>query len=922
MTDSASAPEVQNARISALRVMCNLGWNFLSTDDASALRGTAHDVLLKARLIEVLLTRRFDYKGVSHPLSPSAIDQILRELSTVGLGDGLLAANERLYGKLASGITVTEFMPDGRRHQPTISVIDWHDASANRFDVTERMGVLSGHATHYRTVDIVGYVNGIPLVTIEIGRPRRGGQAAEARMHDGIDRQLRNQLDAEIAHLYVYAQLLMAVGSGRGCYGTTATPARLWARWHEEEGAEAEEGFDDASIHALKNAALPVDTRAALLRDATPEMRERFESQWSLPTLADGQDKLIISLLSPRRLLELRRGFVLFDGRVGKIVARHHQFFAVRALLRHLDAQRPDGSRQGGVVWHSAGSGKSFTMVFLAKALLLHERLKECRLVVITDRRELERQLARNFMAGNAFGAAAVVQQEIERSQAVSGRDLAQRIGHGTKRIMFALVQKFSIASRLPECRNDSADLVVLVDEAHRSHGGETHERMRKALPRAACVAFTATPLLKDEKTTEKFGPIVRAYTMRRAIEDHAVVPLLYEERVIEPGTDIAGNWFDTVTSHLAPAQRAALKAKFAARVPADRAPDRIDLIAWDIALHFNARFKGAAPGLKGQIATASKHDAIRYKRALDATGLVTSVVFVSAPDVHEGHSAAGEDGLQEVQAWWQHDVLDQGIAATHYERHVLQAFAGEGSPDLLIVVDRLLTGFDEPRNAVLYIDKPLKGHQLMQAVARVNRLHESKRHGLLVDYRGILKELDTAILAFQDLDNRTQGGFDIDDLDGLYAQFGCAGGYVDYADRRLPLADFRVAEDMPTYQAHAPSMPHADAPAEAAPVLPEAPLQGSRIEACLEVISGVLGDDEKGGLDEARRAQHLSLSMAIGQAVQAAIAEHSLSLQDIEADIRKRLLQLLYAPVGLDKAGRIIEQVIEIARADLGRRA
>jgi type I restriction enzyme R subunit len=304
---------------------------------------------------------------------------------------------------------------------------------------------------------------------------------------------------------------------------------------------------------------------------------------------------------------------------------------------------------------------------------------------------------------------------------------------------------------------------------------------MKKALPHAACVAFTGTPLLKHEKTTNKFGPIVHAYTMQDAVEDGAVAPLLYEERV--PGLTIdaqaADRWFDGITAGLGDARRADLRKKYARRGAVYGAAQRIELIAWDIATHFSENFKKIAPGLKGQIATASKRDAIRYKKALDATGLVTSVVVISSPDMREGEDddEAMTDG---VRSWWRQNMLAGGHDALQHERQALRAFATDGGPDLLIVVDRLLTGFDEPRNAVLYIDKPLQGHNLIQAVARVNRLHDAKRHGLLVDYRGILAALDTAIRAYQDLGTRTQGGFDAADLAGLYAQVGTA-------YRRLP---------------------------------------------------------------------------------------------------------------------------------------
>ncbi|MGJ7509417.1 type I restriction endonuclease subunit R [Variovorax sp. GT1P44] len=739
MSDAAASPALE----AVFRVLRKLGWHALSKSDCLGLRGGTREVILRPRLVEYLRTRRFDYKGTPCALSSNAIEQILRELTTLGLSDGLLAANERLYARLTYGITVTEFMADGKKHQPTIALIDWSDPTANRFEVTEEPRVLSSHGTHERAPDIVGYVNGLPLVVIEaISQEAPGRRRGEALVHEGIARHLRNQRDDEVPLLYAYAQLLLSLGETDARYGTTRTPAGFWAQWNREE-------------------------ELALGAKSSP---------------SNAQDRLLMSLLTPSRLLELIRSFILFDRRAGKIIARHQQFFGVRALLRRLVPLRPDGSREGGVVWHTTGSGKSFTMVFLTRALLLCAALKECRVVVVTDRVDLERQLARNFATGGAFGASVATQKEGERSRAMTGRDLARRIGVGTERITFALVQKFNTASRLPECRNESPNIIVLVDEAHRSHGGEMHQRMKKALPRAARVAFTGTPLLKHEKTTNKFGPVVHAYTMQDAVQDRAVAPLLYEERV--PGLTIdaqaVDRWFDRIAAGLGDAQRAGLKKKFARRGTVYSALQRYELVAWDIATHFSENIGKVAPGLKGQLATASKRDAIRYKKALDDTGLVTSVVVISPPDVREGDDNEDEAAPDEVRSWWRQNVLASGSDALQYERQALRTFATDDGPDLLIVVDRLLTGFDEPRNAVLYIDKPLQGHNLIQAVARVNRLHAAKRHGLLVDYRGVLAHLDTAMRAYQDLQTRTQGGFDAVDLAGLYAQ-------IDTEYERLP---------------------------------------------------------------------------------------------------------------------------------------
>lgn len=766
MNTAPNSREQYSSHLPALHLLCNLGWNFLSTAQALNLRGSTRDVLLKPRLIEVLQTRRFQYKGEWYPLSPSGIDQIVRELSALPLGEGLMVANERLYQLLALGITVTEFMPDGKKHQPTIPVIDWTDLAANRWDVTEECEVLSTHGTHHRTPDIVGYINGLPLVVIEAKRPE-SGHGSKEMVAEGVSQNLRNQRPDEIPQLYAYAQLLLSISLTDGRYGTTQTPAKFWARWREEE-------FDDNTLAAIKNRALSAASQAALLAGKPDTLRQHCLELWSQPMLPTEQDRLLAGLLTPARLLEFLRGFVLFDRKVGKVIARYQQFFGIRALLARIRQKRPDGGREGGVLWHTTGSGKSFTMVFLSKALVLDDALKDCRVVVVTDRIDLETQLSRNFITGGAFGSAVATKKEGERSKATTGRDLARRIGQGTERITFSLIQKFNTASKLPECRNDSPDLIVLVDEGHRSHGGETHERMRQALPKAAYLAFTGTPLLKGEKTANKFGPIVHAYSMQRAVEDETVAPLLYEQRV--PELDInetaVNRWFEKLTAGLSDAQSADLKRKFASKQVIYGAANRIELIAWDIASHFDRNFKQLELGLKGQVATDSKLDAIRYKRALDETGLVTSAVVISAPDTREGNATVDEDSLPEVQKWWKQNILDPRIDPEEYEKNALQDFGSDGSPDLLIVVDKLLTGFDEPRNAVLYIDKPLKGHNLIQAVARVNRLHDAKRFGALVDYRGILEELDTAVRAYQDLETRTQGGFDVGDIEGIYQSF------------------------------------------------------------------------------------------------------------------------------------------------------
>ncbi len=750
-----------SAHVPALRVLTAIGWEYLSPSACVAVRGGTHEVVLTKVLVEQLRKRRFEYKGKEYPLSTNAIDQIVRELTAPSLHEGLLTANEKLYNKLTLGITVTEFV-DGKKHSPTVSIIDWDNPAENSFIVTEEFEVMSSGGTHTRRPDFVCFVNGLPLVVIEAKR-LDSGNPNKSMIDEGISQNIRNQKVEEIPKLFAYSQLLLSISGTDGRYSTTKTPKKFWTGWREEE-------FDQAHFNAVKNAPVSNAIKEAVFATRPKHLRTYFESLWAGKQMPTDQDRLLISLLGKGRLLEFIRFFILFDKKAGKIAARHQQAFGSKALIARINMRKPDGGREGGVIWHTTGSGKSFTMVFLCKALLLHNSLKECRVLVVTDRIDLEGQLSKTFLSGGAFGSAIAAKKEGEKAKASSGRDLAKRISSGQERIMFTIVAKFHTASKLAECYNPSEKMIVLVDEGHRSHGGEGHERMRKALPNAAYVAFTGTPLLKDEKTVNKFGPIVHAYTMQRAVEDGAVTPLLYEERKpeLEVNEKAIDNWFDKITTGLSERQRSDLKKKWGKKGPVYGSANRIELIAWDIAVHFNENFKKLDQGMKGQIATDSKRAAIRYKKALDASGLVTSAVVISPPDTREDHSDVDESELPEVQEWWKNNVSND---AADYERKIIEDFGTEGRPDLLIVVDKLLTGFDEPRNSVLYIDKPLKEHNLIQAIARVNRLHDAKEYGLLIDYRGILKELDTALAQYQDLASRTQSGYDIDDLEGLYHQ-------------------------------------------------------------------------------------------------------------------------------------------------------
>ncbi|WP_367111827.1 type I restriction endonuclease subunit R [uncultured Psychrobacter sp.] len=763
---SINFAEEFSSKIPALTLLTTLGYRFIPPSECSAMRSKAasnkatNQVVLLPIMRAFLAEQTFTFEGAAHHLSDSAIDKIMHELNPA-MNLGLQLANEKLYNAMLYGVTVTEFI-DGKKTSQTIALIDWDHIDNNSFHVTEEFVVQNAEGTGNVIPDIVCFVNGLPLAVIEAKRPdsSREWQSTNAQ---AVSQHIRNQGQKQIPHLFAYSQLLLAVNGHDGLYATCGTPEKFWAKWVEEEILEPE-------FVRLKNQKLNNEQIESLFNHRPASVKNEYRSLINNGDLiVTDQDRLIISLLQPERLLEMMRLFTLFDKKAGKIVARYQQVFGIKALIERISTFDSSdgklGSRQGGVIWHTTGSGKSFTMVFFSKALIWLEELAKCRIIVVTDRVDLETQLSNTFKSGGVITS----KRDSRDAMATSGRRLAQQIGHGNERVIFSIINKFGSAVKYDECYNDSPNIIVMVDEGHRSQNGENNIRMAQALPNAAFIAFTGTPLLKDDKTENKFGSIIHSYTMQQAVKDKTVTPLLYEERVPELNTNDAAidAWFDRITQKLSDDQKSDLKRKFSQKGQIYQVEGRIELIAHDISDHFQ-NFK--QQHLKGQLACDSKASAIRYKMALDKIGKVTSVVAMSPPDTREGHDTVDGESKNIVQNWWQDNVANNyGGDEKAYTKAIIEAFSTDDGPDIMIVVDKLLTGFDEPKNTVLYIDKPLKQHNLIQAIARVNRLHEKKRFGYLIDYRGILKELDITIEKYQDLAERTQGGFDIEDLKGLY---------------------------------------------------------------------------------------------------------------------------------------------------------
>jgi len=447
------------AKLPALHVMMAMGWQYLSPSDALTLLGSERAVLLVDVLRARLAKHRFEFKGKRHPLSAGAIDAVIREISATPLGEGLIPANKAIDIHLTKGITVTEFV-DGQRTSVTVPLVDWANVGANDFHVTEEFSVERPAGLGKRRPDIVGFVNGIPLTVIEAKRPVSSSKE-KAMVGEGISQYLRNQRGDEIQSLFAYSQLLLSISGSDARYATTATPKKFWSIWREE-------GFTVAEMTRVRNTSLSEGQKGALFADRSPSDRQGYDALHSGPVALTEQDRMIIGLLRQDRLPDMVQRFVFFDQKIGKIVARYQQVQGTKSIVERVGQRKPDGGREGEVIWHTTGSGKSNLMVLLTKALLLDPAIAHFRIIIVTDRVDLEKQLAGTFLTGGAFGSAIATKKEGDKAKARSGEDLAGRIGQGNDRIIFTLLQKFNSATKRPECHNPSDKLIVLVDEGHR----------------------------------------------------------------------------------------------------------------------------------------------------------------------------------------------------------------------------------------------------------------------------------------------------------------------------------------------------------------------------------------------------------------------------------------------------------------------
>ena len=675
----------------AIDLLTAMGYTYISPADCDKQRGSRYHVLLRDILRgQLRRLNRYVYAGAENEFSAANIERAMEDLNEP-LTDGLVRTSEKIYDALLLGKSYPETVGDGKMLSFNLRYIDWDNPQNNVFHVTEEFAVDSQDRQHNARPDIVLFINGIPFAVIECKAPH-------IPVEEAVGQMIRNQQAAYIPHLFKFAQLVVTTNKNAVKYATAGTPKKFWSVWKEQ---------DDEWLQTRLKALVP----------------DRMPTE---------QDRNTVSLFSRERVYELIRYFILFDANVKK-VCRYQQFFAVREIMKTIAENDEHGNRRSGVIWHTQGSGKSLSMVMLAKTILME--LKDChpRVVIVTDRKELDAQIAATF-----------AHTRLTPARATSGRHLVELVNSARADVITSIINKFNTVER-QEVKNPSRDIFVLVDESHRSNYGLMATRMRSVFPNACYIGFTGTPLMKSEKNTmARFGRLIHKYTIRDGVEDGAIVPLIYEGRFVEQKVDEENIdlWFKQTTRRLTEAQREDLRRKWSSIRRLTSTDARIKRIALDISEHFIEGYKDT--GFKAMLATNYKRDAIRYLQCFEQFGDLSCAVVISPPDMREGVDDADEGADDLVVSFW-NKMMQQYGDADRYEEAIKNRFC-DGEIDILIVCSKLLTGFDAPLCQVLYIDKELKEHGLLQAIARTNRLHEGKDYGLIVDYRGLIEKLDTAM--------------------------------------------------------------------------------------------------------------------------------------------------------------------------------
>lgn len=753
--NTPSFKEDHISQIPALQLLQKLGYIYLSPAEAEKQRsGKTSNVLLddilRKQLKDINSDRKISSTKTTY-ISDANIENGIRALKELPMNEGYIAACETVYDLITLGKAFEQNF-DGDKKSITLHYIDWNPGTFltnNVFHVTEEYSVMRNNSKEHYRPDLVLFVNGIPLCVIECKRPDMKEPLAQA-----ISQHLRSQQEDGIRSLYVYAQLIMSVATQEAAYATNATTEKFWSKW--EEGFKILNPYSDEEeikyrndLLELKNQPLSIEQKEKLFSERFKYVRQYFddlEKENILPTI---QDKYLFGLCRPDRLMDIIFNFILFDNGEKKI-ARYQQFFAIKKSMKRI-LQIEGGRRKGGVIWHTQGSGKSLTMVMLAQAIALEKSIRNPKIVLVTDRTDLDNQITGTFRKCGKF---------VEN--ATTGQRLVELLESKSDSVVTTIINKFVAAMKKITRPLESHDIFVLVDEGHRTQHGTFNIEMQKTLPNACFIAMTGTPLFKKDKSTAaKFGGIIDAYTVDQAVKDKAVVPLLYEGRLPRQIVNASplDTFFEMVSEPLTEYQKADFKKKFSRADQLNGAEQKIYAIAWNISMHFRDNWQGTP--CKAQLVCDKKVNAIRYKDFLDEIGLVSTEVLISPLDEREGEESAYEKSTDKENRFWKKMMDEHGNSKT-YEKNIISRFKNQKDPEIIIVVDKLLTGFDEPRNTVLYLTRNLRGHKLLQAIARVNRIYSDKEFGYIIDYYGVIENLDDAMQMYSSFED-----FDDDDLIG-----------------------------------------------------------------------------------------------------------------------------------------------------------
>ena len=700
MTTPAKLNEFNHAEDPARVLLEKLGWTYVPRAELAAERGDERDVLLKGRLRAALLR-------LNEWMTEAQADRVIFDLEHIDATG--MARNQAIHEYLTYGMPLTLDTPQGRDSR-TVRFFDFDhpEDGLNEYVVTTQFRVRranerSGTEDDERVIkpDLVLFINGIPLVVMEAKSPSlldvwKTNAVRQLRRYQEAGLEWRGSGAPELFH---YNLLCVVHCGAAAAYASIGAPENAYFDW-KWLGGHSED-----------------------------DVRQKYGVE------PQGQAQLIVGLLSPPTLLDILRDYVVYEperGRLVKKLPRYQQYRAVRAsLARILTGGTP--TERGGVVWHTQGSGKSLTMLWLATKIRREPRLTNATIVVVTDRIQLDRQIASTFERCGFPGP----------EQAATSRDLRRLLTSGAGRTVMTTIQKFEEALAAPDGRldvlNPSENAIVMVDEAHRSQYGELGALMSRALPNAALIGFTGTPIDKGfrRSTMRRFGPLIDAYTIPQSVADGATVPINYEARLPElaiEGPETLDRLFDAMFGEQPDTVRERIRRRYANKETVAEAQERIEMIALDIAEHFKGKIR--PNGFKAQVVAPSRAAALRYAAHLNNFGLSAYPIITAAPN----------------------DGPEFKVAREVPQEQTVNSFVDpEGEPEILVVVDMLLTGFDAPVEQALYLDRSLREHGLLQAIARVNRrfshrkdgVETEKTYGLVVDYHGVSRDLEDALSTF-----------------------------------------------------------------------------------------------------------------------------------------------------------------------------